>query len=100
MTMGQSIPAAVDTSQPVGPFAGRQPASRIDNLAIVLERLWKFYEAMRSGKPLTDADQMLAQMGTALSHSAMITRGTVPAESCPAEANESQPPNALAAGPC
>jgi hypothetical protein len=33
---------------------------------IVLERLWIFYKAMREGKPLTDADQMLAQVGTIL----------------------------------
>jgi hypothetical protein len=43
-----------------------RPESRVQSLTIVLERLWLFYEAMRQGKPLTDADQMLAQIGTIL----------------------------------
>jgi hypothetical protein len=43
-----------------------RPESRIQDLMIVLERLWIFYKAMREGKPLTDADQMLAQVGTIL----------------------------------
>jgi hypothetical protein len=41
-----------------------RPESRIQSLTIVLERLWLFDEAMRQGKPLTNADQMLAQIGT------------------------------------
>jgi hypothetical protein len=43
-----------------------RPESRIQDLMIVLERLWIFYVAMREGKPLTDADQMLAQVVTIL----------------------------------
>ena len=39
---------------------------RMQNLGVVLERLWRFYEAMRSGKPLQDGDKVLPQMGTAL----------------------------------
>lgn len=35
-------------------------------LSIVLERMWLFYEAMRSGKPLTNSDEIMAQVGTAL----------------------------------
>jgi hypothetical protein len=42
------------------------PESRIQELTIVLERLWLFHEAMHSGKPLANADEMLAQIGTAL----------------------------------
>ncbi len=40
--------------------------SRLQSLTIVFERMWLFYEAMRSGTPLNDADQLLAQVGTAL----------------------------------
>ncbi len=40
--------------------------TRIHSLTLVLERLWVFYEAMRSGKPLTGGDELLAQMGSAL----------------------------------
>jgi hypothetical protein len=43
-----------------------EPENRLQCLAIVLERLWLFYQAMRSGKPLTNADEMLAEVGTAL----------------------------------
>jgi hypothetical protein len=39
---------------------------RMQNLGVVLERLWRFYEAMHSGKPLQDGDKVLPQMGTAL----------------------------------
>jgi hypothetical protein len=39
---------------------------RMQNLGVVIERLWRFYEAMRSGKPLQNSDQVLPQMGTAL----------------------------------
>ena len=40
--------------------------TRIHSLTLVLERLWLFYEAMRSGKPLAGGDELLAQMGSAL----------------------------------
>ena len=38
---------------------------RMQNLGVVLERLWRFYEAMHSGKPLQNSDEV-PQMGTAL----------------------------------
>jgi hypothetical protein len=40
--------------------------SRIQTLSLVLENLWLFYEAMRSGKPLECGDERLAQMRAAL----------------------------------
>jgi hypothetical protein len=40
--------------------------TRIQSLTLVLERLWLFYEAMRTGKPLAGGDELLAQMGSAL----------------------------------
>jgi hypothetical protein len=40
--------------------------TRIHSLTLVLERLWLFYEAMRSGKPLARGDELLIQMGSAL----------------------------------
>jgi hypothetical protein len=43
-----------------------QPESRIQTLGLVLESLWLFYEAMRSGKPLACGDERLAQMRAAL----------------------------------
>lgn len=58
-------------------------ASRRRDLAIVLEHLWKFYEAMRSGKPVSDGDERLAQIGVALRNSAGNS------ESRAAQANES-----------
>jgi hypothetical protein len=36
----------------------------------VLESLWLFYEAMRSGKPLACGDERLAQMRAALKNPA------------------------------
>jgi hypothetical protein len=46
--------------------AGARPESRIQTLSLVLESLWLFYEAMRSGKPLACGDERLAQMRAAL----------------------------------
>jgi hypothetical protein len=43
-----------------------QRESRIQTLSLVLESLWLFYEAMRSGKPLACGDERLAQMRAAL----------------------------------
>jgi hypothetical protein len=43
-----------------------QPESRMEALGLVLESLWLFYEAMRSGKPLACGDERLAQMRAAL----------------------------------
>jgi hypothetical protein len=40
--------------------------TRMQSLTLVLERLWLFYEAMRSGKPLAGGDKLLLQMGNAL----------------------------------
>jgi glycosyltransferase involved in cell wall biosynthesis len=44
--------------------------SRVQTLSLVLESLWFFYEAMRSGKPLACGDERLAQMRAALKNSA------------------------------
>jgi hypothetical protein len=46
--------------------AAARPESRIQTLSLVLESLWLFYEAMRSGKPLACGDERLAQMRAAL----------------------------------
>jgi hypothetical protein len=46
--------------------AGSRPESRIQSLSLVLQGLWLFYEAMRSGKPLACGDEKLAQIGAAL----------------------------------
>jgi hypothetical protein len=40
--------------------------TRFQNLALLLERLWMFYEAMRSGKPIENSDEMLAEVRGAL----------------------------------
>ena len=42
------------------------PGSRFQSLTAVLERLWVFYEAMRNGKPVANADQVMAQISSAL----------------------------------
>jgi hypothetical protein len=47
---------------------GTQPERRIQTLSLVLESLWLFYEAMRSGKPLASGDERLAQMTAALNN--------------------------------
>jgi hypothetical protein len=39
---------------------------RMQSLGAVLERLWRFYEAMHSGKPLKNSEEVLPQMGNAL----------------------------------
>ncbi len=70
MTAERPSPVAEEVGEP--PSAPMHLAeevrlqSRIQSLAIVFERLWLFYEAMRSGMPLTNADQVLAQVGSAL----------------------------------
>ena len=51
-----------------GAAAGRV-RNRLQDLSIVVERLFTFYEAMRTGKPVTDGDEMLAQVRTALARS-------------------------------
>jgi hypothetical protein len=99
MTIEQSTPDGVEISQPGSLPAARQSASHINNLAIVLERLWKFYEAMRSGKPLSDSGQMLAQIGTALSNSATTGHAICPEESRAAQQKDGNKPNALAGDP-
>jgi len=43
-----------------------QRSEFLAELGVVLERLWVFYEAMRLGQPLVNADESLAQLGTAL----------------------------------
>jgi hypothetical protein len=46
--------------------AGARQESRIQSLSLVLESLWLFYEAMRSGKPLASGDEKLVQIRAAL----------------------------------
>jgi hypothetical protein len=46
-----------------------RPESRIQTFSLVLESVWLFYEAMRSGKPLACGDEKLAQMRGALKSS-------------------------------
>jgi hypothetical protein len=45
---------------------GLRLPERMQNLGVVIERLWRFYEAMHSGKPVQNIDEVLPQMGTAL----------------------------------
>jgi len=40
--------------------------NRFESLGIVLERLWMFYEGMRSGKPVANSEEMLAEVRGAL----------------------------------
>jgi hypothetical protein len=40
--------------------------SRLQDLGTVIERLFAFYEAMKTGKPVANGDEMLAQVGLAL----------------------------------
>ncbi len=47
-----------------------QQGELFGELGAVLERLWMFYEAMRFGKPVPNADAALAQVGDALRNSA------------------------------
>jgi hypothetical protein len=49
--------------------AGARPESLIQTLSLVVESLWLFYEAMRSGKPLACGDERLAQIRAALKNS-------------------------------
>jgi hypothetical protein len=65
LRFGERSPGeAPSASKRVG--AGARPESRIQTLSLVLESLWLFYEAMRSGKPLACGDERLAQMRAAL----------------------------------
>jgi hypothetical protein len=65
LRFGELSPAeAPPTSKRVG--AGARPESRIQAFSLVLESLWLFYEAMRSGKPLACGDERLAQLRAAL----------------------------------
>ena len=47
--------------------------SRIHDLAIVLDRLFTFHEAMRLGRPVADGDEMLAQVGAVVTRSMKST---------------------------
>ena len=65
LRFGEPSPGeAPSASKRVG--AGARPESRIQTLSLVLESLWLFYEAMRSGKPLPCGDERLAQIRAAL----------------------------------
>ena len=49
----------------------RQQGSEVfKDLGEVLERLWKFHQAMRFGRPVEGAELSLARMKTALAHTA------------------------------
>jgi hypothetical protein len=41
-------------------------SARFQSLGLVLERLWTFHEAMRTGRPLERSDEILAEVGSAL----------------------------------
>jgi hypothetical protein len=56
---GLSPAEAPSASKRVGD--GAQPESRIQTLSLVLESIFLFYGAMRSGKPLACGDERLAQ---------------------------------------
>lgn len=47
---------------------------RIHNLTVVLERLWVFYEAMRSGRPVPHSTELLGEMSSALHQATRIGR--------------------------
>lgn len=51
-----------------------EQSKRMQDLAMALEQLWKFYEAMHSGKPLNDGDEALKRIGLALRNSAGKTQ--------------------------
>jgi hypothetical protein len=59
---------------------------RFQSLGIILERLWMFYEAMRSGKPIGNSDEMLAEVRGAL----MKARRPTPAHTAVFDAGGSQ----------
>lgn len=42
----------------------------IADLGVALERLWAFHQAMRLGRPVENAEESLAQLGTALKQGA------------------------------
>jgi hypothetical protein len=65
LRFGEPSPGeAPSASKRVG--AEARPESRIQTLSLVLESLWRFYEAMRSGKPLACGDERMAQIRAAL----------------------------------
>jgi hypothetical protein len=47
-----------------------QGSELFKDLGAVLERLWKFHQAMRFGRPMEDSEQNLTQMKVALAHTA------------------------------
>jgi hypothetical protein len=51
-------------------FKREQGSEIFKDLGAVLERLWKFHQAMRFGRPVEDAEQSLTQMKAALAHTA------------------------------
>jgi hypothetical protein len=57
---------------PVPTASAPRSHRRFQDLGIVIERLFTFYEAMRTGKPVADGEDMLAQVGGALSRSTRI----------------------------
>jgi hypothetical protein len=51
-------------------FNREQRSEMLAELSVVLERLWTFHQAMRSGRPVEDAEMNLAQLKTAMTHGA------------------------------
>jgi len=58
--------------RPTSDMSAARLHNRFQDLGIVIERLFAFHEAMRTGKPVANGDEMLAQVGGALARS---TRG-------------------------
>ena len=57
--------AMPSAATPSGALA-QQAKTSVVGLAATFEYLWSFYEAMRLGRPLPNADQQLANLGTAM----------------------------------
>jgi hypothetical protein len=51
-------------------FKREQGSEIFKDLGAVLERLWKFHQAMRFGRPVEDAQQNLEQLRVALAQTA------------------------------
>jgi hypothetical protein len=70
------------TSDQAGANRRKQQGEPLGDLGTVLERLWIFYEAMRKGMPVQNADAALAQLGTALRNGAQRVHrpGSLPVE--------------------
>jgi hypothetical protein len=71
-----------------------QRSELFSDLGVVLERLWNFHQAMRSGLPVENAEESMAQMKTALTRGAHgVQEGFTPPAIVPthAKAADSRP---------